>query len=195
METALETRVRRLEAANRRARLALGVLLLAAAGAVAAGGAEAKPDPVTKLLRVEALELVQGDGQVRGRLRVEDGEATLSLIGAEGRKAELTAGDTTGLALRNSDGKAQLIASLSDAAAIVLADPKGRAGSSWTFRNSDGTSLIGMRIPGEKPLRAVLSVMKDGRGYVKVSGPQGEMRIWGTPDLEFTPASGGPDEK
>ena len=193
MTSDLEHRLRRLEGSNRRLRLLVGTLAVAAGLAASVRSADAKPEHAPRL-KVEQLELVDAAGAVRARLGVEeDGAASLTIIDPRaGTKAVLTTlkSGSPGLVLRNSDGKGQLIASVGDTGpALVLCDPKGSVGASLTLRNEDGTSLLGFRLPGEKQMRASFSILEDGRSYVKLIGPEGELRMYAKPQLEFTPAA------
>ncbi len=193
MNTELEARVTKLEAAARRWRRGFLALLAVATLIVVAQPSEAKPTSA-KTLQVGGLELVDEHGVVRARLGVEeDGTAGLTVFGAteKSRRAILTVGDTgaPALLLRNGKGKAQFIASLgSGGPSLLLCNPAGDLGTSLTMKDDNGTSLLGMRLPGEKGLRAVFTVMEDGRPYVKLRGPKGQLRVWARPEIEFQPA-------
>jgi hypothetical protein len=197
----LEERVRRLEAAQRRWRAAAFVAVLAAGLLARVGTGEARPDREKKperapTLKVERLEVVDAEGNVRGEFGLDEhGGGRLWVTGAAaGAKAglEVTKSGHPGLTLRNAAGKAQLIASLPDSGPLlVLADAEGQVAGSLSFRNENGTTLLGMRRPGEKHYRAVLTVMEDGRPYLRLRGEDGDLKIWAKPEFEFTP----PEEK
>ena len=192
MSIDLEARVQRLESTNRRTRAGAALVALVAVGVAAGRSADARPDPAPKLT-TQQLELVDAEGKVRGRLGVEsDGAASLTLFDTgAGRKAVVTV-DKSGnpaLLLRNEAGKAQVIATLGAGGPVLdFCDKSGELGSAWSLLDSDGTSLIGMRLPGEKGYRGTFSVMKDGRAYLKLVGLDGTLRVWGKPELEFQPS-------
>ena len=143
MTSDVEHRLLRLERSNRRLRILVGAIAVAAGVAASVGRADAKPEHAPRL-KVEQLELVDAEGVVRARLGVEDdGAASLTIIDPHaGTKATLTTlkSGSPGLVLRNADGKGQLIASVGEAGpTLVLCDPKGSAGASLSLLNKDGT--------------------------------------------------------
>jgi hypothetical protein len=190
MSATLEERLSRLEAANRRLRAGAFLVVLVGAVALGVGTSDAKPERAPTL-KVERLEVVDADGRALGVFGIdENGGASLSVAKAlDGPKAVLsvTKSGTPGLALRNAAGKAQLIASLGESGpALVLCDPKGDTLASLTSRNQDGTTLLGMKLPGEERHRAILTVMKDGQPYLRLRGPDGDLKVKAQPELEFS---------
>lgn len=199
MNKNLEERVARLEMGRRRWHGACVVLLVASVVAAMAPRTHARydgKDATPGALRVSQLELVDAEGQVRARLGLDDdGDVKLLLFGGagQGRRVELTAGPSSSpaLVLRNDAGRGQWIASLPETGpALIFRDQAGQLLTSLTSKNSDGTSLLGMKLPGERKLRAVMTVMADGRPYFKLRGPEGELRLFAKPEIEYIPAAG-----
>lgn len=116
-------------------------------------------------LQVSALELVDQDGQPRGRWAVdEDGSVRLSLLDRQSRtRLGLTVlgGGHPGLSLVNSEGKRRAVLGLlqDETTTLVFADRDGipRAvlgltqgdAASLVFAGADGVSRVGLGLDGE----------------------------------------------